>query len=73
MRLKLLKEYKGIPAGAVADFNNAQEMLDNGLAVWVPQDTACKLKDAELYGECTHPIKQDTTGAKKTKAGNGQL
>jgi hypothetical protein len=73
MRLKLLKKYNGIPAGAVAEFNNAQQLLDAGIAVWVPQDTACKLKDAELYGECTHPIKQDTTGVKKQTAGNGQL
>jgi hypothetical protein len=71
MRLKLLKEYKGIPAGAVGDLNNAQELLDAGIAVWVPQDTACKLKNAELYGQCTHPI-MDTTGQKQT-AGNGQL
>jgi len=65
MRLKLLKEYNGIPPGAVAEFNNAQELLDSGIAVWVPQDTACKLKNAELYGECTHPINMDKVKAKQ--------
>jgi len=65
MRLKLLKEYKGIPAGAVAEINNAQEMMESGTAVWVPQDTACKLQNAELYGECTHPINPDKLKAKQ--------
>jgi len=65
MRLKLLKEYNGIPPGAVAEFNNAHELLDSGIAVWVPQDTACKLNNAELYGECTHPIDPQKLKAKQ--------
>jgi hypothetical protein len=56
MRIKLLKPYKKFPAGAVADFRNAQELINQGIAKWVPQDTACKTENAELYGKCTHPI-----------------
>ena len=65
MRLKLLKEYNGIPAGAVAEFSNAQYLIDAGIAKWVPQDTACKLQNAELYDVCTHPIDQAKLESKK--------
>jgi hypothetical protein len=56
MRVKLIKPYKNHPAGAVADFRNAQTLINQGIAVWVAQDTACKKENAELYGKCTHPI-----------------
>ena len=56
MRAKLLQPYRGIPAGAVGDFRNAAQLIAQGIAIYVPQDTACKLANAELYGKCTHPI-----------------
>ena len=56
MRVKLIKPYKKHRPGAVADFRNAQTLINQGFAVWVPQDTACKKENAELYGKCTHPM-----------------
>lgn len=59
MRVKLLQPYKGVPAGAVADIRNGQQLIDQIIAIWVPQNTACKLENAELYDKCTHPIKPE--------------
>ena len=58
MRIKLLQPYKRIPAGAVADFLQplADQLISEKKAVWVPQTTACKKANAELYGACTAPI-----------------
>lgn len=58
MRIKLLQPYKRIPAGAVADFLQplADQLIGEKKAVWVPQTTACKKVNAEMYGACTAPI-----------------
>lgn len=61
MRIKLLQPYKRIPSGAVADFLQplADQLIGEKKAVWVPQTTACKKVNAELYGACTAPIPKE--------------